>query len=71
MQGSHLLAMLGITTSIIFLGAFAVMLLEGGTENAQITNFSDSVWWSISTVTTVGYGDIIPYSIAGVLWGWF
>lgn len=69
LQRSHLLAMLGITGSIIFIGAFAVMLLETGTDNAQITNFSDAVWWSISTVTTVGYGDIVPQSIVGRMMG--
>ena len=69
LQQSHLLTMLGITISIIFIGAFAVLLLEAGTPNAQITNFSDAVWWSISTVTTVGYGDIVPNGIAGRIMG--
>ena len=68
-QRSNLLTMLGITVSIIFIGAFAVLLLEGGIHNAQITNFSDAIWWTISTVTTVGYGDIVPYSIAGRIMG--
>ena len=69
LQQSHLLAMFGITISIIFIGAFAVLLLEAGTPNAQITNFSDAIWWTISTVTTVGYGDIVPNSIAGRIMG--
>jgi voltage-gated potassium channel len=69
LQQSHLLAMFGITISIIFIGALAVLLLENATPNAHITNFSDAVWWSISTVTTVGYGDIVPSSIAGRIMG--
>ena len=68
-QRSSLLALLGITVSIIFIGAFAVLVLDGGTETAQITNLSDAVWWSISTVTTVGYGDIVPHSMAGRIMG--
>ncbi|MFC1920436.1 ion transporter [Chloroflexota bacterium] len=66
---SRLITLIGITFSIIFIGAFAVMLLEANTAEAQITNFSDAVWWSISTVTTVGYGDIVPHSIAGRIMG--
>jgi voltage-gated potassium channel len=69
LQQSHLLAMLGITISIIFIGAFAAFLLEGGSQGAQINNFSDAIWWAISTVTTVGYGDIVPHTIAGRIMG--
>jgi len=65
MRFSYLVTMLLITFAIIFAGAFAVMILESDTEAAQITNFSDAVWWTISTVTTVGYGDIVPQSVAG------
>ncbi|MFC1900449.1 ion transporter [Chloroflexota bacterium] len=66
---SRLIALIGITVCIIFIGAFTVMILENDTADAQITNFSDAVWWSISTVTTVGYGDIVPHSIAGRIMG--
>lgn len=68
-QRSNLLTLAGITVSIVLIGAFAALVLDSGTENTQITNFSDAVWWSISTVTTVGYGDIVPHSIAGRIMG--
>ena len=32
---------------------------------AQINNFSDALWWSISTVSTAGYGDIVPNGVIG------
>lgn len=68
-QGSNLLTLLGIMLGIVFVAAFAVLLLDSGTEGAHITNLSDAVWWSISTVTTVGYGDIVPHSIGGRIMG--
>ncbi|MBN2074797.1 MAG: potassium channel family protein [Dehalococcoidales bacterium] len=69
LKRSNLIAMIGITTGIIFLGAFAVLVLETGTEGARITNLADAVWWTISTITTVGYGDVVPHSMAGRIMG--
>jgi len=68
-QRSNLLLLLSITVSVIFIGAFAALVLDSGSENARITEFSDAVWWSISTVTTVGYGDVVPSSIWGRIMG--
>lgn len=66
---SHLITMLVITFCIILMGAFAVLILEKGAPTAQITSLTDAIWWSISTVTTVGYGDIVPMSIVGRIMG--
>jgi voltage-gated potassium channel len=33
--------------------------------NTEFATFGDSLWWGIVTLTTVGYGDIVPKTAAG------
>ena len=33
--------------------------------NPQFATFGDALWWGIVTITTVGYGDIVPVTATG------
>jgi voltage-gated potassium channel len=49
----------------IYVLSLAVYAAERNAPGATILNYGDSVWWAIETITTVGYGDMIPVTVAG------
>lgn len=50
---------------LTYLSALAVLNAERGAEGANIETFGESVWWSLVTMATVGYGDYTPVTTNG------
>jgi voltage-gated potassium channel len=47
------------------IAAAMVLEFERGNPDANINSYPDALWWAVTTITTVGYGDRFPMSSAG------
>jgi voltage-gated potassium channel len=64
---SHKLAVITLITMplLMFTSAVAAYEAERYVEGSNITNFGDAIWWSLVSITTVGYGDFFPVTFQG------
>jgi voltage-gated potassium channel len=57
----------GYTALVTFAGALVGWLAD----RKDFESFGDALWWALQTVTTVGYGDVVPSSGTGRVIGAF
>lgn len=59
-------------TALILLYGFLVFLMlqfESASPDAEIISIQDGLWYAIATLTTVGYGDLVPVTYGGRMLG--
>ncbi len=54
-----------ISSFIIIFSAVMVFTVERTAGNGQFSSLKDALWWSVVTLTTVGYGDKYPVTTIG------
>jgi len=52
---------------ILYISSLGIYLLEKDVQPDNFGTIIDSFWWSIFTLTSIGYGDIYPITNAGKL----
>ena len=50
--------------ALVVVAGSLMYLVEGG-RNDNFASIPDSVYWAVTTMTTVGYGDIVPQTSLG------
>ena len=50
---------------LTYLAGIEITMAERGEPGATIQSVGDGFWWAITTLTTVGYGDIYPTTTEG------
>ncbi|WP_037669444.1 potassium channel family protein [Streptomyces griseus] len=57
----------GSVVGLLMFGSLAVLSVERDSPNGNIRTPGDALWWSFTTMTTVGYGDHAPTTGVGRL----
>lgn len=56
-----------IATSLLLLSSTMLYIFERAAQPEEFGSIPRAMWWSVATLTTVGYGDVVPLTLAGRL----
>ena len=61
----ELLFTMGLAATILIFGATALHIAEGELQPDKFGSIPRAMWWSVITLTTIGYGDVYPVTALG------
>ena len=67
----ELLLFFCITLILLFLSSVGIYYFENQAQPDSFSSIFHSMWWAVSTLTTVGYGDIYPVTVGGKIFTFF
>ena len=54
-----------VSSSVVLVGGTMVWRMEGDRPGTTFDSWGDGIWWALTTMTTVGYGDHVPETTSG------
>ena len=67
----ELILFLMVTLILVFIVSAGIYYFENEAQPDKFSSIFDSMWWAVSTLTTVGYGDVYPITVGGKIFTFF
>ncbi len=64
-ESSSLLSAIFILVMLLLLASAGIYLVEGDDQPQAFGSIPRAIWWAAVTLTTVGYGDVVPITTGG------
>jgi voltage-gated potassium channel len=68
-EGRSIAALLFVLLLTVVIAGSLMYMLENGEQPGVFSSIPAAMWWAIETLTTVGYGDMVPMTVAGRIVG--